>query len=191
MVDFARRLAARGLEILSTGGTARALGEAGVPVREVSDFTGAPEILDGRVKTLHPRVHGGILGRPTPEHRGDAERPRPDRSGRGEPLSVPRDGGARRAVRRDHREHRHRRPGDDPLGGQEPRAGGGDRRSGRLRAGARARSTPRARSRRRPASRLAAQGLRPHGRLRRRDRLAPRADVDAGGAAGRFPARRW
>ena len=46
-------------------GTARALREAGVPVREVSDFTGAPEILDGRVKTLHPRVHGGILGRPT------------------------------------------------------------------------------------------------------------------------------
>ena len=64
MVDFARRLSAAGLEILSTGGTARALGEAGVPVREVSDFTGAPEILDGRVKTLHPRVHGGILGRP-------------------------------------------------------------------------------------------------------------------------------
>jgi len=74
VVDFARRLSAAGLEILSTGGTARALGESGVPVREVSDFTGAPEILDGRVKTLHPRVHGGILGRPTPEHRAEMQR---------------------------------------------------------------------------------------------------------------------
>jgi len=71
VVDFARRLSALGLEVLSTGGTARALGESGVPVREVSDFTGAPEILDGRVKTLHPRVHGGILGRPTAAHRAE------------------------------------------------------------------------------------------------------------------------
>jgi phosphoribosylaminoimidazolecarboxamide formyltransferase/IMP cyclohydrolase len=74
VVDFGRRLSALGLEILSTGGTARALGEAGVPVREVSDFTGAPEILDGRVKTLHPRVHGGILGRPTPKHRAEMQK---------------------------------------------------------------------------------------------------------------------
>jgi len=71
VVEFGRRLSRAGLEILSTGGTARALGEAGVPVREVSDFTGAPEILDGRVKTLHPRVHGGILGRPTDKHRAE------------------------------------------------------------------------------------------------------------------------
>jgi phosphoribosylaminoimidazolecarboxamide formyltransferase/IMP cyclohydrolase len=69
VVDFARGLQKAGLEILSTGGTAKALAAAGVPVREVSDFTGAPEILDGRVKTLHPRVHGGILGRATDEHR--------------------------------------------------------------------------------------------------------------------------
>src|SRR6185295_12874858 len=60
-------------EILSTGGTAKALAEAGVPVREVSDFTGAPEVLDGRVKTLHPRVHGGILGRPTEKHRKEMQ----------------------------------------------------------------------------------------------------------------------
>jgi phosphoribosylaminoimidazolecarboxamide formyltransferase/IMP cyclohydrolase len=73
VVDFARRLSAAGLEILSTGGTAKALAAAGVPVREVSDFTGAPEILDGRVKTLHPRVHGGILGRPTPAHRAEMQ----------------------------------------------------------------------------------------------------------------------
>jgi phosphoribosylaminoimidazolecarboxamide formyltransferase/IMP cyclohydrolase len=74
VVELARHLSAAGLEILSTGGTARALASAGVPVREVSDFTGAPEILDGRVKTLHPRVHGGILGRPTPAHRAEMQK---------------------------------------------------------------------------------------------------------------------
>jgi phosphoribosylaminoimidazolecarboxamide formyltransferase/IMP cyclohydrolase len=63
VVEFARALVARGIEILSTGGTARLLGEAGVAVTEVSDHTGFPEILDGRVKTLHPRVHGGLLAR--------------------------------------------------------------------------------------------------------------------------------
>ncbi len=61
VVDFARGLAGFGVEILSTGGTARVLREAGIAVRDVSDFTGFPEMLDGRVKTLHPRVHAGIL----------------------------------------------------------------------------------------------------------------------------------
>jgi phosphoribosylaminoimidazolecarboxamide formyltransferase / IMP cyclohydrolase len=69
ILDLGKRLAKLGVEILSTGGTARALREAGIPVKDVSDFTGFPEMLDGRVKTLHPRVHGGILGRPTDEHR--------------------------------------------------------------------------------------------------------------------------
>ena len=59
--EFARRLSAMGFEIISTGGTARALSEAGVSVVPVSEVTGAPEILGGRVKTLHPRIHGGIL----------------------------------------------------------------------------------------------------------------------------------
>jgi len=63
LVPFARRLAAKGVELLSTGGTQRALAEAKVPVVSVGDFTAAPEILGGRVKTLHPRVHGGILYR--------------------------------------------------------------------------------------------------------------------------------
>ena len=63
LVDFARALAARKVELLSTGGTARLLAEAGIPVTEVSTYTGFPEIMDGRVKTLHPRVHGGLLGR--------------------------------------------------------------------------------------------------------------------------------
>ncbi len=63
IVEFAKRLAARKVEILSTGGTAKLLREAGVRVREVSDFTGWPEMLGGRVKTLHPKVHGGLLFR--------------------------------------------------------------------------------------------------------------------------------
>lgn len=63
IVEFARFLAAHGAEILSTGGTAQALRAAGIPVRDVSEHTGFPEILDGRVKTLVPQVHGGILGR--------------------------------------------------------------------------------------------------------------------------------
>src|SRR5262245_16812352 len=63
IVDFARRLAARGFELVSTGGPARTLASAGLAVTNVSDITGFPEMLDGRVKTLHPKVHGGILAR--------------------------------------------------------------------------------------------------------------------------------
>ncbi len=68
-VDLARRLDRLGVEMVSTGGTARLLRDAGVPVRDVAELTGFPEMLDGRVKTLHPKVHGGILARrPVPEH---------------------------------------------------------------------------------------------------------------------------
>ncbi len=63
LVEFGESLAQMGVEILSTGGTAKLLREHGVPVVEVSDYTGFPEMLDGRVKTLHPKIHGGILGR--------------------------------------------------------------------------------------------------------------------------------
>ncbi|MBK1718060.1 bifunctional phosphoribosylaminoimidazolecarboxamide formyltransferase/IMP cyclohydrolase [Thiocystis violacea] len=63
LIDFAQALAAQGIEILSTGGTARLLADNGIAVTEVSDHTGFPEMMDGRVKTLHPRIHGGILGR--------------------------------------------------------------------------------------------------------------------------------
>ncbi len=62
LVDFAKFLAEQGVEILSTGGSAKALRDAGVPVKDVSEYTGFPEMLDGRVKTLHPKVHGGLLG---------------------------------------------------------------------------------------------------------------------------------
>ena len=67
--EFALGLAALGVEILSTGGTARLLRGRGLQVREVAEVTGFPEMLDGRVKTLHPRIHGGLLGlRANPEH---------------------------------------------------------------------------------------------------------------------------
>jgi phosphoribosylaminoimidazolecarboxamide formyltransferase / IMP cyclohydrolase len=70
LVDFARHLAGMNVELISTGGTARILREAGLNVRDVSDLTGFPEMLDGRVKTLHPKVHGGILHiRDNEEHR--------------------------------------------------------------------------------------------------------------------------
>src|ERR687894_809199 len=69
LVEFARGLQGFGVELLSTGGTAAALRAAGLEVRDVSDVTGFPEMLEGRVKTLHPRIHGGILAvRERPEH---------------------------------------------------------------------------------------------------------------------------
>ncbi len=69
LLDFARGLAGRGVELLSTGGTARALREAGLTVRDVAEVTGFPEMMDGRVKTLHPKVHGGLLAlRDDPAH---------------------------------------------------------------------------------------------------------------------------
>ena len=69
IVDFARELQTFNVEIISTGGTAKALRDAGIEVRDVSDVTGFPEMMDGRVKTLHPKIHGGLLGiRDNPEH---------------------------------------------------------------------------------------------------------------------------
>ena len=116
-------------------------------MREVERYTGSPEVMDGRVKTLHPRVHGGILA--------SRRRTEPDERLGLDPIDLVvvnlyplRDGGTRRAARGDHREHRHRRPVDGPLGGEEPRARHGARRSGRLRRGARRARTPTARSRR-------------------------------------------
>jgi len=70
LAEFARKLDKMGVELISTGGTAKLLRESGVPVRDISELTGFPEMLDGRVKTLHPKVHGGILHvRDNPEHR--------------------------------------------------------------------------------------------------------------------------
>jgi phosphoribosylaminoimidazolecarboxamide formyltransferase / IMP cyclohydrolase len=71
LLPLCRALARHGVEILSTGGTAKAVGDAGIAVTQVSAYTGAPEILEGRVKTLHPRIHGGLLGRPVPAHEAE------------------------------------------------------------------------------------------------------------------------
>ena len=68
LIDLAKGLTDLGVELISTGGTARAIAGAGLPVMNVSDVTGFPEMMDGRVKTLHPAVHGGILAR---RHRPD------------------------------------------------------------------------------------------------------------------------
>src|ERR1041384_6530998 len=68
LIEFARALAGHGIELVSTGGTAKAIADAGLKVRDVSELTGFPEMMDGRVKTLHPKVHGGLLA-----IRGNAE----------------------------------------------------------------------------------------------------------------------
>src|ERR1700758_5216758 len=74
IVEFARGLAELGVELISTGGTARELADAGLPVRQVSDLTGFPEIMDGRVKTLHPKLYAGLLAlRDDPDHMRSAD----------------------------------------------------------------------------------------------------------------------
>merc|ERR1712034_43890 len=62
LAELGKALADRGVELVSTGGTAKALRDAGLTVKDISDLTGFPEMMDGRVKTLHPKVHGGLLG---------------------------------------------------------------------------------------------------------------------------------
>uniref|UniRef100_A0A9J8A0D2 Bifunctional purine biosynthesis protein ATIC n=1 Tax=Cyprinus carpio carpio TaxID=630221 RepID=A0A9J8A0D2_CYPCA len=74
LVEFARRLISVGLSLVASGGTAKTLRDAGLTVRDVSDLTGFPEMLGGRVKTLHPAVHGGILARQTPSDKADMEK---------------------------------------------------------------------------------------------------------------------
>jgi len=71
---LARGLVDLGFEILSTGGTSRAIDAAGIPITKVSEHTGSPEIMEGRVKTLHPKIHGGILARDTADHLADLAR---------------------------------------------------------------------------------------------------------------------
>ena len=174
LADFARGLVAAGVEIYSTGGTRKHLESEGIPVRDVSDYTGFPEMMDGRLKTLHPKVHGGILCRhDNPE----------DMQALAEhgiltfelvvvnlypfEATVARPGVT---LERGHRADRHRRADAGPRGGQEPRLH--DHRHRRRS------STPRSSSRSTahgcttpgaapPAGR---RGLRPHGPLRPGDR---------------------
>ena len=91
LAEFARALSGRGVVLVSTGGTGEALVDAGLKVLEVSEFTGFPEMMDGRVKTLHPKVHGGILAiRDDAGHQASHARARDpaDRPRGGESLSV-------------------------------------------------------------------------------------------------------
>ncbi len=101
IVDFARDLAALGVALVSTGGTFKTLKDAGLAVTEVADLTGFPEMMDGRVKTLHPKVHGGLLAiRGNAEHEAAAKTHgiAADRSPGGEPLSLRGDDRARRRL---------------------------------------------------------------------------------------------
>ena len=140
LIDFAAALAGYNVELVSTGGTAKALDDAGLEVTDVAELTGFPEMMDGRVKTLHPKVHGGLLAiRGNKEHAAAMEEHhiRADRSAGGQSLPVRGNRRQRRRVRRLHREHRHRRAGDDPRRRQEPRRCRGRGRAGGLSAGAR------------------------------------------------------
>ena len=124
LVDFARGLRELGVEIVSTGGTASTLADAGIETRSVEDYTGFPEILDGRVKTLNPRIYAGPARRPQQRRaRRDARATgdRADRPRLREPLPVrARVRSPRRRRGRGDREHRHRRPDADPRRRQEP-----------------------------------------------------------------------
>ncbi len=148
IVEFARGLVELGIEIVSTGGTARELSEAGVPAREVSDLTGFPEIMDGRVKTLHPKLHAGLLAlRDQPTHMQAAEEHDVELIDLVCVNLYPFERtAARRRVerRRGDREHRHRRADDDPRRGQELRVrrAGGQPRELRRGAGRAARVRP-------------------------------------------------
>ena len=98
VVELARGLAEMGVSLVSSGGTAATLREAGLEVTPVEDVTGSPEMLDGRVKTLHPRIHGGLARRQAQARAPRAARRARDRAvrpRRREPVPVPRDGGVR------------------------------------------------------------------------------------------------
>ena len=173
IVDLGRGLVARGFELVSTGGTARALADAGLAVTNVSDVTGFPEMMDGRVKTLHPALHGGILAR----------RDRPDDLAALDAHGIglvdvvvvnlyPFVEGGREsgdAVRRAGRGDRHRRPVAGARRRQELSRRAGRRRSGRL-------SAPAGGARRGPEPgvplRADAQGDRAHRGVRHGDQRA-------------------
>ena len=136
LAELGQALARHGVELVSTGGTAKALREAGLEVRDVSDLTGFPEMMDGRVKTLHPKVHGGLLAvrdDPAPCRR-DGRRTGSARSIWSSSTSIPSPQPSPKGAARDEidREYRHRRARDGPLGGQEPRLRRDRHRSGRL-----------------------------------------------------------
>ena len=125
LLPFAQVLSGLGIQLVSTGSTAALLAEAGIPVVAVSDVTGFPEMLDGRVKTLHPAIHGGILAdRRKPEHVEQlaAQGILPIDLVVVSLYPVPRDGPRGGRLRRGHRADRHRRPDAGSRRGQELRS---------------------------------------------------------------------
>ena len=130
VVAFAQALRELGVQLVSSGGTAAALREAGVEVTEVADVTGFPEMLGGRVKTLHPAIHGGLLAdQRDAEHLAQIAELgiEPFDLRGGQPVPVPRDGRAPARVRGHDREDRHRRARDGAREREELRVGRGDR----------------------------------------------------------------
>ena len=158
LVELCRALSGHGIELLSTGGTAQVLADSGIATVPVSEYTGAPEILDGRVKTLHPKIHGGLLAGDHRRASGrDARRTASRRSISSSSTSIRSRRRSRRPTCHDARgrgrEHRHRRPVDAALRGEEPRARRGRGRSADYDAVAYASSASRWRAvRRRPGS---------------------------------------
>ena len=136
IVEFARVLAQAGVEVVSTGGTAKLLRESGVKVREVSELTGWPEMLGGRVKTLHPKVHGGILFRRNRPDDGDETRKHGIAAIDLVVVNLyPFEATAARTGYfggRPDRKHRYRRTRHGALGGEEFRERGRGHRSQRL-----------------------------------------------------------
>ena len=136
IVEFSRALAAMGVELVSTGGTAALLRDSNIPVKDVAELTGFPEMMDGRVKTLHPKIHGGILAlRDNPEHVAKMKE-------HGiKPIDLvvvnlyPFEATVARGagIRRSRREHRHRRPKHGARRGEKSSACRRGRRSGGLR----------------------------------------------------------
>ena len=172
LADFARGLAELGVEIVSTGGTAGELEAEGIPIRSVESYTGFPEILDGRVKTLHPRIHAGLLAVRSSEEHVDTLNEHEI-----EPIdlvcvnlypfervSSKRGVGAQRGDR----EHRRRRAHADQGRGQEPRLRGGGGLARELRRGARGAAPERRAAVRSHPREPRPRGLRLHGALRHR-----------------------
>ena len=187
LAELARALHEAGAEIVSTGSTAKAIEQAGIPVTKVEDLTGFPECLDGRVKTLHPRVHAGLLAdmaNPAHEQQLDGPRHRAVPAPGLQPVPVRADGGFGRGRRRDHRADRHRRPRDGPRRGQEPRQRRGRDQSRPVRRDA-GTAHRRRRLHRGGAPPPRGRGVRAHRRLRRGGRVLVRRQLRPGrGRAG-------
>ena len=137
VAEFARALEQQGVDIISTGGTAELLRKEGVPVRDISSFTDFPEVLEGRVKTLHPRVHGGLLYK-----RGNALHEEQAKEQGFQPIDLvvvnlyPFEATIAKpgvTLAGSDRANRHRRTVDDPERGEELRVGHGGGRSDGLR----------------------------------------------------------